>query len=175
MKAEFHTVTATVGCLACISFSTTVTTDCIKLEAVVPADHYRCWDKLSHFVEDDIQVHRWQYHNAHIVGSPCLRIIQIVAGLSHGAVWRLSVQCCEELLRDYHEVCLRHTLLHQHVNEPRKAVAPSVFAAVDSYPPMHGLQAAVSERCPPKSAHLALTSMTITYHFYIWMARRPCG
>ena len=29
-------------------------------------------------------------------------------------------QCCDELLRDYHEVCLRHTLRLQHVKQPRK-------------------------------------------------------
>ncbi len=32
----------------------------------------------------------------------------------------MSVQCCEELLRDYHEVCPRHTLRLQHVKQPRK-------------------------------------------------------
>ena len=68
------------------------------------------------------------------IGFPCLRIIHIVGGLSHGAACRLSVQCCEELLRDYHEVCLRHTLLRHHVNGPGKVVAPSVFAALESYP-----------------------------------------
>ena len=64
------------------------------------------------------------------IGFPCLRIIQIVAGLIHEAAWRLSVQCWEELLR---EICLRHTLLHQNVNEPLKVVAPSAFAALDSF------------------------------------------
>ena len=91
------------------------------------------------------------------------------------------MQCCEELIGDYHEVCLRHTLCLQHVKQPRERVAHSVCAALESYScgkgrtlsPIHGLQAAVRERCPPKSAHVALPSMTTTYHFYIWLARRP--
>ena len=29
-------------------------------------------------------------------------------------------QCCDELLRDCHEVCLRYTLRLQHVKQPRK-------------------------------------------------------
>ena len=39
---------------------------------------------------------------------------------------------------------------------------------------MHGLQSAVSKRCPSNSEHVALTYRTIPSLFSIWMARRPC-
>ena len=89
-----------------------------SLEAVVPADHYIdaetnypiSWRKIFTCIGGS---------NIMRIGFPCLRI-QIVAGLSHGTAWRLSVQCCEELLRDYHDVCRKQTLRLQHVKQPRK-------------------------------------------------------
>ena len=72
-------------------------------------------------LEVDIQVRRRQWHGVHWF--PLLANIQIVAGLSHGAHWRLSVQCWEELLRDYYTPTSPST-----PNSPGKHRSFSVFS-----------------------------------------------